>query len=127
MRAVIGRLRPDEAERSVVVVPARVERHDLGLALAERARRAGPAAQLDVAGLIELGLIEADQRLEPAGGKLLEQALIPGDLWVGVAISAGEMRHAAAREDDGLEPERGHGARHRLAKGITALHGGLRP
>src|SRR5207245_9434301 len=91
VRAVIARLRPDEAERSIVVMPARIERHDLGLALAERTGRAGPAAQLDVAGLVELGLVEADQRLEPAGGKLLEQALVPGELRVGVAVGAGKM------------------------------------
>ena len=36
------------------------------------------------------------------------------------------MRHAAARQDHGLEPERGDGARHRLAERVAALHGRLR-
>jgi hypothetical protein len=45
-------------------MPARIERDDVGLALAERAGRAGPAAQLDVAGVVELGLVIADQRFE---------------------------------------------------------------
>src|SRR5712671_6540536 len=35
------------------------------------------------------------------------------------------MRHAAARQNDGLEPHGGDGARHRLAESVAALHGGL--
>src|SRR5215510_10313061 len=93
MRAVIAGLRLDEAERSVVMVPARVERDDVGLALAKRAGRAGPAAQLDIAGVVELGLVERDQRLETAGCKLLEQALVPGQLRVRISVGARKMRH----------------------------------
>src|SRR5688500_8396476 len=36
------------------------------------------------------------------------------------------MRHAAARQHDSLEPERGDGSGDRLAEGIAAFHGGLR-
>ena len=36
------------------------------------------------------------------------------------------MRHAAARQDHGLQAERRDGARHRLAELVAALHGGLR-
>src|SRR5439155_16036399 len=51
VRAVITGLRLDEAQRGIVVMPARIEREDVGLALAKRAGRAGPTAQLDIAGL----------------------------------------------------------------------------
>src|SRR5262245_39255306 len=91
VRAVIAGLRFDEAQRGVVVMPARVERDDVGLALAERARRAGPAAQLDIAGVVKLGLVEGDERFEPAGRELLEHALIPCQLRVRVAIGARKM------------------------------------
>ena len=36
------------------------------------------------------------------------------------------MRHAAARQDHGLKPERADAARHRLAEGIAALRRRLR-
>src|SRR5262245_59542184 len=75
--AVVAGLRVDPGERGVVVVPARVHGDDVGLALAQGAGGTGPAAQLDVAGLIELALVEADQRLELAGRELLQYARVP--------------------------------------------------
>ena len=107
-------------------MPARVHGHDVGLALAERAGRAGPAAQLDIAGLVEFGFVEPDQRLQIAAGELVEQAFVPVELRVGIAVGAGKMRHPSAREDHGFQPHRGDRARHRLAEGIAALHGRLR-
>jgi hypothetical protein len=63
--------------KGVVVVPARVHRDDIGLALAEHAGRGGPAAELDIAGAVELVLVVADQRFEVAGGEPRQGRLVP--------------------------------------------------
>jgi hypothetical protein len=68
----------DPAERRVIVVPARVHRDHVGLAFAECTGGAGPAAQLDIAGVIELGFVEADQRFQMPGGELFQEPLVPG-------------------------------------------------
>ena len=71
-------------------MPARVHRDDVGLAFAKRAGGAGPAAQLDVAGVVELVLIVADQRFQIAGGEFFQHALVPGQLRIGVTVGAGK-------------------------------------
>src|SRR5260221_24438 len=93
-------------QRGVVVMPARIHGHDIGLALAQRAGRAGPAAQLDIAGVVELGLIVADQRFQVSALELFERAGVPVELRIGIAVGAGKMRHAAARQHHRLDPER---------------------
>src|SRR5215208_5743379 len=109
MRGMIVEPAAGPAQRGVVVMPARVERDDVRLALAQGARRTGPAPELDIAGLVELVFVVADERFQIAGGKLAENLLVPRQLRVRVALGAGEMRHASARQDDGLQPERGDG------------------
>src|ERR1700719_310637 len=54
----------EKSERRVIVVPARLQRGDVGLALPERAGRSCPAPQFDIARLVERGFVPADQRLE---------------------------------------------------------------
>src|SRR5258705_12099925 len=79
-------------QRGVVVMPARIHGYDVGLALAQCAGRAGPAAQLDIAGVVELGLIVADQRLQVSTAELRKRPGVPVELRVGVAVGPGEMR-----------------------------------
>src|SRR5437867_12464786 len=93
-----GRWRPP-GERSVVVVPARIELHDVGLALAERAGGDGPAAQLDVAGVVELLLVVGEERAQVAGAQRLEGALVPGEVGAGILFGAWKVRHAAACDE----------------------------
>jgi len=45
------------------VVPARLQRDDVGLALAKRARGASPAAKFDIAGGVEFGRVITDRDL----------------------------------------------------------------
>ena len=78
-------------QRSVIVMPARIHRDHLRLAFAEGARRAGPAAQFDIAGFVELGFVKSDQRFEIAGRKLFQYAPVPAQLGIGVAIGARKM------------------------------------
>ena len=80
------------------------------------------AAQLDIAGIVELALVIADQRFQVPGLELAERPPIPIELRIGVAVGAGKMRHAAACQHHGLQAERGHGARDGLPKGVAALH-----
>jgi hypothetical protein len=47
------------------VVPARIHGEDVGLPFATRAGSAGPAAQLDIAGVVKLGLVVTDHCLSP--------------------------------------------------------------
>src|SRR5690242_21434275 len=49
-----------------ILVPARIEGHDVGLALAQHARRDRPRAQLDVPRVVEAALVEAEQRPQVA-------------------------------------------------------------
>ena len=92
MRGVpLLRRRANPAQRGVVVVPARVHRDHLRLAFAQGARGAGPAAQLDIAGFIKLGFVKTDQRLEISGGELFQNATVPPELGIGVAIRAWKM------------------------------------
>ncbi len=107
-------------------MPARLHRDEVGLTLAERARRAGPAAQFDIAGGVELGFVVADQRFQIAGGEPGERRLVPGEVRARIALGAGEMRHAAARQHHGLEPHRGDDIGDRRAKGPAALDRRLR-
>ena len=122
---VVGR-RSEKSKRSVIVMPARLQRGDVGLAVAERAGGGGPAAQFDIAGLIERGFVPADQRLQIAGAELSHDRLVPGELRMRITLGAGEMRHAAARQDHCPQPHRGNDPRQCLAKGVTALHRRLR-
>ena len=107
-------------------MPARFQRGDVGLALAERSGGGRPAAQLDIAGLIERGFVPADQRFQIAGAQLSHHRLVPGELRMRITLGAGEMRHAAARHDRCPQTHRGNDARYRLAKGVAALHRRLR-
>ena len=107
-------------------MPARVHGYDVRLALAERTGGAGPAAQFDVAGIVELGLVEADQRFELSGRELGKQRVVPIELRIGVAVGAWEMRHAAARQHRGTQIQRADTAGHCLAEGIAALRRRLR-
>jgi GAF domain-containing protein len=49
------------AERSIIVVPARLQRDNVRLALTKRARSASPAAKFDIAGGVEFGRVITDQ------------------------------------------------------------------
>src|SRR6516162_8296001 len=55
-------LAADPGERCVIMMPARVQADHIWLALAQRTGGARPTAQLDIAGVVELGFIVADQR-----------------------------------------------------------------
>src|SRR5262245_66071023 len=65
------------AQRRIVVMPARIHRYDVGLALAQRAGRASPAAQLYIAGIVELALVIADQGFQVPRLELAERAPVP--------------------------------------------------
>jgi len=60
VRFGLRRRRVEPAERSIIVVPARLQRDDVGLALTKCACGASPAAELDIAGGVEFGRVIAD-------------------------------------------------------------------
>ena len=107
-------------------MPARIHRHHVGLALAQGAGGAGPAAQFDIAGVVELGFVIADQGFQISRREFFQNAPVPGEFGIRVAVGAGKMRHAAARQDHGFQAKRGDGAGDRLAELVAALHGRLR-
>jgi hypothetical protein len=75
---------------------------------------------------IEGGFVPADQRFQISGCELVEDRFVPGEFRMGITLGAGEMRHAAARQDRRLQAHRHDDPGHRLAEGITALHCRLR-
>jgi hypothetical protein len=107
-------------------MPARAHRHDVRLALAEHARGRRPAAQFYIASAVQLLFAIADQRLEVAGCKPRQRRLVPGEVGLAIALGAGIMRHAAARDHRGPQTERRHHPPHRLAERIAAFDRRLR-
>jgi len=81
--------RAEPAERSIIVVPARLQRDDIGLALTKRARGASPAAEFDIAGGVECGCVITGQRFEVAGGNPGERLAVPGKVGCRIAFSPG--------------------------------------
>ncbi len=126
MRREVRALRFVPAERCVIVMPARLHRDEVGLAFAESAGAAGPAAQFDIAGVVEFGFIIADQGFEIAGFELCQSELVPAQLRIAVAVGAGEMRHAAARNHGRAQAHCRDRTCDRLTESIAALHAGLR-
>ena len=116
----------EPTERSVVMVPAGVELHDIGLSLAQRAGRHAPAAQLNVACGVEQVFLVTQQRLEAALLHRLQHRLVELERRVAVVVGARKMRHAAARHDDRSHPNRSEPARERLPESVAPLHGRLR-
>ena len=64
--------RTDPRERGIVVMPARIHRDDVRLTFAQRTGGAGPAAQFDISGVVQLGFVETDQRFQIAGPQTLD-------------------------------------------------------
>src|SRR5262249_54567320 len=102
-------------------MPARIERDYVRFAFAQCAGCTSPASQFDIAGVVKLLFVVANQGLQIACCKLFQRAAVPGELRTGIAVSAGKMRHATARQDYSLEPERSDRARNCLPEGIAAL------
>jgi hypothetical protein len=80
--------RAEPAERGIIVVPARLQRDDVGLAFTKLARGAGPAAKFDIAGVVEFGGVITDQRFEIAGGNSCERLAVPGKVGCGIAFKS---------------------------------------
>ena len=107
-------------------MPARLQRDDVGLALAERAGRRSPASQFDIAGLIERRLVITDQRFQIPVGQLCEDRLVPSEFRLGIALGPGEMRHAPTGHDRRSQAHCRDDPPYRLTEGIAALDRRLR-
>jgi hypothetical protein len=78
------------------------------------------------AAAVQLLFAIADQRFEVAGCEPRQRRLVPGEVGLGVALGAGIVRHAAARDHSGAQTERRHHPRHRLAERVAAFNRRLR-
>jgi hypothetical protein len=96
---VLARALREEPHHGETVVPGRDVVDQLAGGLAERAEHDRPAEHFGVAHLVELRPGHVEQRVGVAGLELGQQPAIEIELRMQVLGRAGEMRHAAARDD----------------------------
>ena len=93
MRVAAATLLAEPGQRRIIVMPTWIHRHDVRFAFAQRASGASPAPQLDIAGVIQFALVEADQRFQVASGELLQNLVVPGKFRIGITVRPREMGH----------------------------------